>query len=394
MTKNLLLRLSRLMPLMMAIFLVATFIQLGMLLHVSLSSTLHTAHHILDYGTPFYLPVALIFLTVTLAGAGYYISAERLAQRGLRHRETLFTKLFDCLTNSKTLIRLQREYNLNAEEFSATLSTRVIGQENVCREIAQQLRRRLALRNRTYPIGIFLFTGPTGTGKTLLAHQIAIQTGRPFFQFSMAGQNTDDQNALMENNLLESLSHELIAHPDAIILLDEITHCSSGFYTTLLTAWNDGFLTEPSSGRHIKTNQAIFILAVTRNPDPSEQTDLPPDILARLDRILCFHPLQEQDLARIATLETEKLIRNYGLTIETGGMDPSLFLPIIKEESRISTIPNAHRLNRIIEDMFSDSLITARQQKHTHVRVISAESGQLHLQTSTGPQNRLNRASA
>lgn len=408
MTKKLLLWLSRLMPLMMAVFLIATFIQLGMLLHVSLSSVLNTTYHILGYGAPFYLPLTLIFFIISAIGTGYYISAEQLAQQGLRHRDTLFTKIFGHLTNSKMLARMQREYNLNAEEFSATLSARIVGQEKVCEDIAQQLRRRLALRHRTYPVGVFLFTGPTGTGKTLLAKQIAHQTGRPLLQFSMAGHIIKDQNTSeastetisIENSFLKSLANEIMTHPDAIILLNESDKYSPGFYATLLTAWNDGVLIEASSGRRIKTNQTIFILTTTQdadnlhhNIDPSEQAGLPPNVLARLDRTFCFHPLQEQDLARIATLETERLIRNYGLTVETGGIDPSLFLPIIRQESGTNTMPNAHRLGRIIEDMFSDSLITARQQKHTHVRVLSDTSGNLHLQTSTGSQNRLNRAS-
>lgn len=406
MTKNLLLWLSRLMPLMMAIFLIATFIQLGMLLHVSPASILRAISRVLEYGSPFYLPAALIFLTLTIIGIGYYLSAERLARQGLRHRETLFTKILGLLINSKNLTRLQREYNLDAEEFATTLSARVVGQEEVCKEIAQQLRRRLALRKRTSPIGAFLFTGPAGTGKTLLAQQIAIQTGRPLLQFSMAITDLNPSHILpdsdpIDSSFLKSLANDLVSHPDAIILLNDADKAQSSSYAPLLLAWNDGFLIEPSSGRRIQTNEAIFILTTTRdttdrlpNLDLSELTGLVSTVLNRLDRIFFFRPLQKQDLARIATLETEKLIKNYGLTIETGGMDPSLFLPLIQQQYKAGTVPDAHRVTRLVEDMFSDTLITARQQKHTHVRINPDELGRLFLQTSAGSQNRLNKASS
>ncbi len=65
------------------------------------------------------------------------------------------------------LAQEQKEALIDADELATDLRARVIGQDAVCEDIAQQLRRRLALHIRGKPVGNFLLAGPPGTGKNL-----------------------------------------------------------------------------------------------------------------------------------------------------------------------------------------------------------------------------------
>ncbi len=63
--------------------------------------------------------------------------------------------------------------------------TKVIGQDAICEDLAAQIRRRLALQQRGKPIGVFLFAGHPGTGKTYLGKQLATELGRKLLHLDM-----------------------------------------------------------------------------------------------------------------------------------------------------------------------------------------------------------------
>jgi ATP-dependent Clp protease ATP-binding subunit ClpA len=318
--------------------------------------------------------------------------------------------ILDRLTNRAELERrLEQDMEsifVDAEALAGQLKAKVVGEDRICDDLAAQIRRRLALKQRGKPVGVFLFAGPPGSGKTWLGKVLAEALGRRLLHFDMTQYSQPNFGAsslfgsargFVGSQSYGSLTGALRDTPDAVVLLDEIEKAHGDVHKKFLTAWNDGFVTEVSDGRQVPTTRAIFILTTNAavdtlaelsrqyagDPDTLRTSAVSallnagfaPEVLSRIDRIFVFEPLAGLDIARVAALEIERMIAGYGLSVADGGIDPQVLLDLMSRQKKMGVSASSRDLTRAIEESVADSLIAAKEKGASAVSLVHGASG-------------------
>jgi len=216
------------------------------------------------------------------------------------------------------------------------LHKRVVGQDEAVEAVADAvMRARGGLKDPKRPIGSFIFLGPTGVGKTELARALA--------QYLF-----DDERSLIRIDMSEyqekhtvsrlvgappgyigyeeggQLTEAVRRRPYCVILLDEIEKAHSDVFHVLLQVLDDGRLTD-GQGRTVDFKNTIVIM--TSN---AQQEDLSkifrPEFLNRVDEIINFHRLTQEDLKKIVDIQLETLRvrleeRHIDLTLTDGARE-------------------------------------------------------------------------
>lgn len=318
--------------------------------------------------------------------------------------------ILDRLTNRSELERrVSSEVEsvfIDAAALAATLKAKVVGEDHVCDDLAAQIRRRLALKQRGKPVGVFLFAGPPGAGKTWLGKVLADALGRKLLHFDMTQFSAGGfaatslfgaSKGYIGSQEYGKLTGGLRDVPDAVVLLDEIEKAHGDVHKNFLTAWNDGFVTEKSDGKQISTTQSIFVLTTNaavdalldlgrqyaNDPDALRRSAVEtlrsagfaPEVLNRIDRIFVFEPLSGLDIARVAALEIERMIAGYGLTVARGGIDPELLFDLMSRMKKMGAAGSSRDLTRAIEESIADSLVAAKERGATAISLVQGENG-------------------
>ncbi len=419
--------LNRNIALLIAVAVAIALIQLLNSVHFDWRAVARAAEAGYDLATEY----AIVFVWIAAAFWGVVfiglIHETRSNRRSRSKKGGLLVDILDRLTNRKALeARLADAAEpliVDAEALAAAMKAKVIGQDAVCDDVAAQIRWRSAMARRARPLGVFLFAGAPGTGKTYLAKCLAESLERKLIHIDMSqlGRGTSAGTMLfgstkgyIGSESYGSLTGALRDTPDAIVLLDEFEKAHVDVHKNFLTAWNDGFLTEASDGRPIATNRAVFILTtnaataqlgdiVARNGDDEtirresvgalRDARFAPEVLSRIDRIFVFRQLKGLDIARVAALEIEAIVKNYDLEIADGGIDPEILLESVDRLQKLEGVGSARDLARGIEERLSEALISAKIKRVKRVR-LWFQNGEPHVEpvadtpTETKPQKK------
>ena len=291
------------------------------------------------------------------------------------------------------LTRLETEETARLLHMETDIQKKVISQTEAIRRISEAVRRsRAGLKDPKRPIGSFIFAGPTGVGKTLLAKALAE------FMFGDADALIQiDMSEYMEKHNVSrligappgyigyeeggQLTEKIRRRPYAVVLLDEIEKAHPDVYNTLLQIMEEGRLTD-SFGRNVDFKNTIIIMTTNAGAEVTSYTNIfgfdrgrdeagsyeqmkerlkvaiekyfRPEFLNRLDDVIVFHALNKEDLKRIVEIELAKI---------RGRMSDRGFELVLDDEAKDFLISKGYNpdygarpLRRAIENLIENPL--------------------------------------
>lgn len=316
------------------------------------------------------------------------------------------------------LTRLSSEDTVRLLNMEDELHQRVISQDEAIKQVSKAVRRsRSGLKDPKRPMGAFLFSGPTGVGKTLLAKTLAE------FMFG-------DESALIQIDMSEymekhnvsrligappgyvgfeeggQLTEKIRRRPYAVVLLDEIEKAHPDVFNMLLQIMEEGHLTD-SFGRKVDFKNVVLIMttnagaqgmahgdafgfrkadddtsydAMKRNLMHDLQKEFKPEFLGRLDEVVVFRKLTREELKQIVDIELGKVLsrlKEQGVTLELTDESREFIIDKGSEGGELDygARPLRRSVERYIEDPLAEELLRGAFEGKNKVLVRVTEVG-------------------
>ena len=297
------------------------------------------------------------------------------------------------------------------------LAGRVIGQDAAVEKVALSIQRsRAGLKDENRPIGVFLFVGPTGVGKTLLAKELSkwlFDERRGLIRIDMS-EYGEKHNV---SRLIGSppgyvgygeggqLTEAVRRQPYAVVLFDEIEKAHPEVFNAMLQIFDEGHLTD-GSGRKVDFRNTVIIMtsnvgsraAVQRAVQVGYSTSsktvveqaapqieyrkalertFAPEFLNRIDDIIVFRTLTLEDVERIVELELRRLLartQRLGYKVEISA-EAKRRLAVMGYEARYGVRSLKRTLLDNVEEPLSTLIIEGRVNEGAKVKILPAKAG-------------------
>jgi ATP-dependent Clp protease ATP-binding subunit ClpC len=313
--------------------------------------------------------------------------------------------------------RLRMEESERLLHLEEELHRRVVGQDEAVEAVARAIRRaRSGLKDPRRPIGSFIFLGPTGVGKTELARALAA---------ALFGDEdamiTIDMSEYMERHTTSrlvgappgyvgyeeggQLTEAVRRRPYSVVLLDEIEKAHPEVFNVLLQVLEEGRLTE-AKGRTVDFKNTVIIMTSNAGAErlqrgggrlgfgATDETEsfermkenvmeevrriFRPEFLNRVDDIIVFHPLTEEDLSKIVRIllqDVEKRARQAGITLQ---VTDAACAYLVKRgyDPKFGARPLRRAIQRELEDPLSEAILAGRFHEGTTVVADAVPDGE------------------
>ena len=315
---------------------------------------------------------------------------------------------------SEKLLRMEEE-----------LHGRIVSQDGAISAVARAIRRtRAGLKNPNRPVGSFLFLGPTGVGKTEVARGLAaflFGSERNLVRFDMSEYMEKHSVSKLIGSPPGYVGHEeggqlterVKRNPYSVVLLDEIEKAHPDTFNVLLQVFEDGHLTD-GLGNTVDFKNTILIMTsnigarfiekkgrmgfASNEPRESVQATnemvmgevkrtFNPEFVNRIDEIIIFDALTDQDLVKITRLLVEQLnlnLKEKGITISIRDEAVEWLLSRTLQDRSYGARPLRRAIQRHIEDALSEAFIRGQVRGGRPIEVGVKDGGLWYRQDDRG----------
>ena len=265
------------------------------------------------------------------------------------------------------------------------LAKRVVGQEDALKAVANAIRRsRAGLQDQNRPIGVFMFLGPTGVGKT--------ETARALAEFLF-----DDERAMVRVDMSEYMEKHSVSRligappgyvgydegghltetvrrrPYSVILLDEVEKAHPDVWNIMLQIFDDGRLTD-GKGRTVDFKNTVIIMTSNINVDGGNVRDVlrshfKPEFLNRIDDIITFKSLGKEEISKIIEMQLEGLRKHLADRKITLELTPAAREALFNEgyDPAFGARPLKRAIQKLLADPLALKLLEGDVQPGQHV---------------------------